>query len=421
VRGVREVDLAATELRLRDAFTAAGQVVTPGSIRGLPAPQDRPAWPSRPARERAGGAPRRRPWLRDQVLVPLAAVTAVTLVAVAVTVIAPRLLAGGHRAAAGAVPAQRYERALGGPAPRYFVGVRLLGKGESLAAFLSVYSAASGRIVASLRPPGRGRWFRAVATLGSDRTFVAAAGPGTGAYHCHTWFYRFSISPRGQPGNVAELPTGAPGVVTDSTALAASADGQMVAYATQACASPASRVGVIHLATRKVTAWTAPRSKTRSLSLSADGSLLSVVSGSGGGPGEAWAPGAGAAWILRTNDQPGPLARRYRKVLLPPGGVLAAALSPSGAVLYAITANGPPYRHVLGKVAGYDVVTGARVRPSRVLAGGAGPRGIAVAVSGRFALVYPLRPGSVQELNLATGQQRSVPVAAADTPVGAAW
>jgi len=101
--------------------------------------------------------------------------------------------------------------------------------------------------------------------------------------------------------------------------------------------------------------------------------------------------------------------------------VLAAALSPSGTVLYAITANGPPNRHNLGKVAGYDVATGACVRPSRMLGGGAGQRGIAMAVSGRFALVYPLRSDRVQELNLATGQQWSVPVAAADTPVGAAW
>jgi hypothetical protein len=419
---MREVDLAAAELRLRDAFTAAGQAVTPDSIHGLPAAPDRPAWPPRPASERAGGAARGGPWLRDQVLVPLAAVTALALVAVAVTVIAPRLLAGGHRpAAAGAAQGQHYDRSLGGPAPRYFVGVRLLGKGGSPAALLSVYSAASGRVVASLRPPGRGRWFRAVATLGSDRTFVAAAGPGTGAYRCHTWFYRFSISSSGQPVNVAELPSGAPGVVTDSTALTASADGQMIAYATQACTSPASRVGVIHLATRKATIWTVPRSKTRSLSLSADGSLLSVVSGSGGGPAEAQAPGAGAAWILRTDDQPGPLAHHYRKVLLPPSRVLAAALSPSGTVLYVITANGPPNRHDLGKVTGYDVATGARVQPSRMLGGGAGQRGIAVAVSGRFALVYPLRSDRVQELNLATGQQRSVPVAAADTPVGAAW
>jgi len=34
-----------------------------------------------------------------------------------------------------------------------------------------------------------------------------------------------------------------------------------------------------------------------------------------------------------------------------------------------------------------------------------------MAVSGQFALVYLLRPGRVQELNLATGQRRSVPFA----------
>jgi hypothetical protein len=331
----------------------------------------------------------------------------------------PKLLTGGHSAAAGGVQEQSYDRALGGPAPRYFVGVRLLGKGESLAALLSVYSAVSGQVVASLRPPGRGRWFRAVATLGSDRTFVAAAGPGTGADGCRTWFYRFSISPRGQPVNVAELPAGAPGVVADSTALAASANGQMVAYATQDCtASPASRVGVIHLATGKVTAWTA-RSRPRSLSLSADGSLLSFVAKPGIGPAEVWAAGAPAAWIVRTKARPGPLASR--KALRAPGGVLAVALSPSGKVLFAITADGPPNRRHGGKVAGYDPFTGTLVLRARVLAGGAGPPGISPAVSGRFALVYLLRPGRVQELNLATGQQRSIPVAAADTPVGAAW
>jgi len=423
VRGIGEVDLAATERRLLDAFTAAGETVTPGSIRGLPALADRPAW-RRAGRlgagqGRAGRGPRRASWLRDQVLVPLAAATAVALVAVSMTVVVPKVLAGGHPPAGpGGVQAQSYNRALGGPAPRYFVGVRLLGKGDSLAALVSVYSAVSGQVVASLSPPGHGRWFRAVATLGSDRTFVAAAGSGAGADGCHTWFYRFSITPRGQPVNVAELPAAAPGVVADSTALAGSANGQMVAYATRACtASPASRVGVIHLPTGKVTAWTAP-SRPRSLSLSADGSLLSFVAKPGIGPAEAWTAGAPAAWILRTKARPGLLASR--KALRAPGGVLAAALSPSGRLLFAITADGLPNRRN-GKVAGYDAVTGAQVVRARVLAGGAGPPGISPAASGRFALVYLLRPGRVQELNLATGQQRSVPVAAADTPAAAAW
>src|SRR5262249_28745239 len=157
---------------------------------------------------------------------------------------------------------------------------------------------------------------------------------------CRTWFYRFSITPRGQPVNIAELPAGAPGVVADSTALAGSANGQLVAYATQACTtSPASRVGVIHLATGKVTAWTA-RSRPRSLSLSADGPLLSFAANPGMGPAEAWTAGAPAAWIVHTKARPGPLASR--KALRAPTGVLAAALSLSGKLLFAITADGLP-------------------------------------------------------------------------------
>jgi hypothetical protein len=423
MRHAPEMSLAAAEHRLRDAFTAAGQAVAPGSIRGLPAPADRAARPPRAVRRWAGRGPWRGPWFAERVLVPMAAVTVVALVAAALTVIVPKLLDGSHRpAAAGVTQAQDYDRALGGPAPRYFVGVRLLGKGDSLASLLSVYSAVSGRVVASFQPPGQGRWFRAVATLGSDRTFVAAVSAGTGADRCHTWFYRFSISSRGQPVNLAELSASAPGVVADGSALAASADGRMVAYATQACTTrPASRVGVIHLPTGKVTAWTARRSKPRNLSLSANGSLLSIVAGAGGGPARTWAAGADAAWILRTGDRPGPLARHYRKVPLPPGGVLAAALSPSGAVLFAIIENGPPGRRNGGTVAGYDAVTGAQVLRVRVLAGRTAPPGMTTAVSGRFALVYLLRPSRVQELNLATGQQRSVPLAAADTTVGAAW
>jgi hypothetical protein len=69
----------------------------------------------------------------------------------------------------------------------------------------------------------------------------------------------------------------------------------------------------------------------------------------------------------------------------------------------------PGIRNIAGLAASYEYGDRAsRASPQR-------------RVSGRFALVYPLRPGRVQELNLATGQQRSVPVAAADTPVGAAW
>src|SRR5206468_1631527 len=139
--------LAATERRLRDAFTAAGQTVAPGSIRSLPRPLDRPDARDRLAGRRAPARPVRAPRLREQVLVPLA-----------------------------------------------------------------------------------------VATLGSDRTFVAAASWEAGAARCSTWFYRFSLGSGGRPENLARLSSWAvPGVVTDSSALAASANGQVVAYATQDC------------------------------------------------------------------------------------------------------------------------------------------------------------------------------------------
>ena len=440
--------LAATERRLRDAFTAAGQTVAPGSIRSLPRPLDRPDARDRLAGRRAPARPVRAPRLREQVLVPLAAATVVTLIATTMTLVLPRFLAGHRPAAPAGVPGvQRYDRALGGPAPRYFVGIRQPGRSAPATAGLTVYSAVTGRAVAGLRRPGPGRAFQAVATLGSDRTFVAAASWEAGAARCSTWFYRFSLGSGGRPENLARLSSWAvPGVVTDSSALAASANGQVVAYATQDCTTqvpavrsaaaqaaaaqtvgsaaaqavrsvpaPAVRLGVIDVATGQVTGWTTP-SKPRNLSLSANGTLLSFVASVG--TGQAHTPSA--AWVVRTSAPPGPLARRSRIALRAPAGVPAAALSADGSVLFAVT--GPPNGLVAGKVAGYDVATGTPILPVHALAGRTvAPASLSVAVSGRFALVRLPQPGGVQELNLVSRQLRTVPVAAADGLAGAVW
>ena len=61
------------------------------------------------------------------------------------------------------------------------------------------------------------------------------------------------------------------------------------------------------------------------------------------------------------------------------------------------------------------------VRVRALAAGSISEAGLSVSVSGRFALVYLLRRGSVQELNLAGGQLRTVPVAAAGSLLAAAW
>jgi hypothetical protein len=428
----REESVIATELRLRDAFTAAAETVDPGSIPGPPwpaaylarararRPSRRAPWarPGRPWAGRPGG-----PWLRDQVLVPLAAAMAVTVIAVTMTAIVPRLLAGHQRARPGGSTAVRsYDRALGGSGPRYFVGIRRPRQGVLAAAGLEVYSAISGHTVARLRPPGRDRWFQAVATFGSDRTFVAAASPAPGAKVCTTWFYRFSLGSGGRPVNMAPLSAWTvPGVVAGDSALAASANGKMVAYATRDCATqvPALRLGVIDVSSGKGTAWTT-RSTPRDLSLSPNGALLSFLAAPATGPGHD--PRPAAAWMVRTSAPPGPLARRNRKAVRLPGAVSATELSAAGSVLFAITGHGPPNEATASAIAGYDVRLGTLVTPVRELAAGrVSQPGLSVSVSGRFALVYLLRPGVVQELNLAGGQLRTVPVVAADSLLAAAW
>lgn len=441
--GRRRERVAATELRLRDAFAAAAETVDPGSIPGPPwpaaflgldparRPSARAGWPGSGRRARWSRLPPggpRAPWLRDQVLAPLAAAMAVTVIAVTMTAIVPKFLPGHQPPSPGGSTAVRsYDRALGGAGPRYFVGIRRPRQGVLATASLEVYSAISGHTVARLKPPGQGRSFQAVATFGSDRTFVAAASTRPGAKACTTWFYRFSLGSGGRPVNLAQLSAWTvPGVVTGVSALAASADGKMVAYSTRACATPLPvlRLGVINVSSGRGTAWTT-RSTPRSLSLSPNGALLSFLASPGTSP--ARDPHADAAWVVPTSAPPGPLSRHYRKAVRLPGAVSAAALSATQlssdeSLLFAITGHGPPNEPVASTVAGYDARLGTLVVPVRALAAGSISHvGLSVSVSGRFALVYLLQPGSVQELNLAGGQLRTVPVAAADGLLAAAW
>jgi hypothetical protein len=437
-----EVRVAAMERRLRDAFLAAAQTVSADSIGDLPrlaggGPDGGAAFqgdtPPDPAGEWSDVTVEwvpRAPRFGERVLVPLASAAAVALIAVTMTVIVPALTSGGRTAAADGARPLSYNRALGGAAPRFFVGIRRprTSVPRPAAATLAVYSAITGKVVARLNPPGPGRWFQAVAALGSDRTFVAAASPGQGSAACHTWFYRFSLSPLGQPVSLAQLAVPeVAGELAYTSSLTASANGRVVAYATRNCTTEVSgQLGVIDLATKKVTAWgTLYPASPRNLSLSANGAVLSLAANPSPRreprPGN---PGADTAWTVLTRSAPGPLAAVYRKVLYASGGVHAAVLSPTASVLFALTATTariggkPGASEALGA---YDAATGRQLRLVRKLGGGSYPPGIAANVSGRYALVYMLDLHAVQELNLLTGQLRTVPVAGAASPVGAAW
>src|SRR5215469_9048366 len=291
-----DVPVSLTEQRLRDAFAAAAETVAPTTIR-LPQPNGDPgpAWGRRRTRKRPRSWERRLwlPRLYEQVLIPLTAAAAVVLVATVLNMVAPKVLStvhGPHRPATGHVAAtaevQPKQIAAGyvggrlpnGAAPRYFVGIRPRPvAGTALATSLGVYSAATGRVVASLGQPGQGRYYLAVAALGSNQTFVVAATSAQRA-DCRTWFYRFNVGPQGQPTRAQLLSVPAvPGQVIDNSKLAASADGGVLAYSASPCGKKAAgQMGVIRLGTGKITTWsTVSAAAPRNLSLSANGTLLS--------------------------------------------------------------------------------------------------------------------------------------------------
>ena len=448
---ITEQQLGEIEQRLREAFAATAQSITPTEIH-LPRLADRPEppwcrWlPWGRNRPRSWDRRPRLPRLYEQVLIPLAAAAAITVIAIAMTVVVPRALSaarGSHRGvhqsqmgSAGPRPApvaHASELAVGypgqrlpsGPAPRYFVGIRQLRAATTSTAFttaLSVYSAVSGRVVARLGQPGQGRYYQAVTALGSDQTFVAAAVPARGS-DCHTWFYRFSLGSQGQPTGWAPLSVAeVTGEIRYNNALAASGDGNVIAYSASMCTqNSGGQVGVIHLDTRKVRTWsTLWPAMPRTLSLSANGTLLSFVSNPSSGTKGDW-QAEDAVWTLRTNAAPGPVASRYQKLLHASGGVQSAMLSPTGAITFAMTASTSRRSSAVTNphVNAYDTATGKPLGLVQVVRYASSEPGFSTDVSGQHVLVYPGSMPFIQELNLSTRRLMTVSVPA--IPVAVAW
>lgn len=413
------------EDRLRDAFRADAATVRPEQIRDLPA---RPGQPGRPARRIRAG--------RKRLAAPLAAAAAVAVIAITATAVVPRILTGrpGGAPAAGSIAAgYPGARLPAGPAPGFFVGIRQNRlPARDPATSLDVYSSVTGKIVGTIPPPQRDRYFRAVAALGDTQTFVAAATvngmPGS-ARDCDTQLYRFRLTARGQPTGLTPLAVPeVRGYLNFPTSLAASASGKVIAYAVHSCTSAYNgSIGVIRLATGKARTWlfTYP-AVPMNLSLSADGSLLGFASGPSSGPRD----GAGAAaWVLRTRSAPGLLARRYREVLhseypasqrIP--DVQSAALSPTGSVLFAATSPPRGAGSGLETIGAYRTSTGRLIRVLHVFGHfQIGSCAIIPDPSGRYLLVYMLYNRAVTRIDLATGKTTTVPVGPAGFPLDAAW
>jgi hypothetical protein len=446
---ITEQRLRETEQLLREAFAAAAQSVTPTAIR-VPRPADRPEhccsrWlPWVRKRPRPWDRRLRLPRLYEQVLIPLAAAAAITVIATAMTVVVPKAFSAAHGGVAQMGPvsvhpaknpalpaavARARDLAAAYPgghvphaaSPRFFVGIRQLpATSEILTTGLAVYSASTGRVVASVAQPGRGRYYQAVAALGSDQSFVAAATPARGP-DCHTWLYRFSLGPQGRPTGWAPLAVPeVTGEIRYNNALATSGNGNVLAYSASTCTqNSSSQVGVVHLDTGKVRTWsTLWPAVPRNLSLSADGTLLSFVGNPSSGA-KTVSQVEDAVWTLRTNAAPGPVASHYRKVLHAPGGVQSAILSPTGAITFAMTASNPRRPTASENVNAYDTATGkplGLVQSVRYLTDGPG---FTPDASGQYVLVYPRNTPLVQVLNLTARRLMTVSVPA--VPIAVAW
>ncbi len=192
----------------------------------------------------------------------------------------------------------------------------------------------TGAVAGRLSAPA-GQAFAVITGTASDRTFFAATdlNPQTS---CQTHFYQFSLSADGQPSALTALPVRPlPGL---PTALAASADGRLVAYSVTKCAGEAAGhigngqvsggIGLINLVTGHVSrhwSYTLSEDYTTDLSMSADGSLLGYSNYL-----NAESP---VGRVLTASAPSGPDERYSRIVIRNP---LTTALSSDGSLIYAM-------------------------------------------------------------------------------------
>jgi sugar lactone lactonase YvrE len=335
------------EDQLRDAYAAAAQTVRPDSIRGLPdqaARAGRPPFrPPSPARSR-----------RTRVLVPLAAAAAVAVIAVTASLVMPASPPGNSSAAPS------------GALPRFFLALpNSQGRsGDNMA----VFSATTGRQLALVKPP-RDSVIDTAAATGNDRIFVVTVQSGSSC--STTALYRLRLTARGTPSGLA--PLAIPKISGVVTALAASADGRTIAYATALCDNSSDSpgaIGVVHTATGQTRQWPwrpNPGQTAGSVSITANGRTIEYAAS----PNKVTGPDSGQTLPPRTirllpaDAPPGTAAQRSRAAVtmsrVAPGEVFnSAAIAPDGRTLYFCTQRNPSQPSGGAMVLrGYDIATGA--------------------------------------------------------------
>ena len=391
-----EPGVSGTSERLRDAYHAVVEAVQPDDIGDLRSPHPLP---------RTAGFAR---WTRR--LTPLAAAAAVVL-AVGAAVAIPRLAGQGP----AAVTAPQTVGASGGQPPFLVDLVR--------GTYLQVRDAATGRVLTQLKPPeGGGRWAAVAATGNPARFVVGATYLRTPiATYCtssknYTQLYTLTLTAAGGLASLSPLyriPVQFDtSVLGGGSALAVSADGRTIAYATAPCGDRISKtpMSIVVLRDGVSRTWTTPwRAGPSSFSLSADGSELGYVDVTQ----YQWPISPlGSAWILPTGSPPGSAARWSRKLLsnVPNAGlqITDEELSPDGTIMYVVTATEPgnnPNASATNALSAYSTATGARLRFLHSWSGTtSGPPSLTI--GGDEALLWDMY-NWVDEVNLTTGSGRT--------------
>ncbi|GII80637.1 hypothetical protein Sru01_56190 [Sphaerisporangium rufum] len=275
------------EDRLRDAFAAGADLVTPGSLRAEPSP--------------VRGGPRGR---RLALVVPLAAALLVALTSLVVTTAGRRTapipagpIPAGPATAAPSVPPR--------PAPRFMMTADDDG--------VKIRDTRTGAVVTDVAPPVLPKHRR------GDEYVVAGNGTGTLFYVARSGakpgsrptgrIYRIQVSERGK-GFKWESDV-VPPILGQVATMAVSADGTHLAYSVD------GRIAVVDVATKVTRTWTTGLPyPIFDLSLTADGRTLALSD-------------ANKTWLLDVSG-PGGLLSQARVLGIPTtmGGV---AISPDGA------------------------------------------------------------------------------------------
>lgn len=388
--------MSAIEDLLRQAYADAGATVRPADIAPEPCVLSQRS-PSRRRRVR-------------RIAIPLMAAAATAVVVVVATVSTG---VDGHSPAAS--PTARPSASTGPaeplvPGPAYFAV--LPGSGANI----QIFSARTGKAVGHLAPPAANEFFSGVAAEGNGPTLLVAVEHNTGG-GCQASIYKLRLTSSGQP--LAHALTSLPPIdgILPNRSFTVSPDGSTLAYDAWFCDGQGS-FEMRNLRTGSTAHWvTQSGDQADSLSLSADGSVMSFSGWEYVGVGPGAKPGTSSIKIRpRTAvlpasslgtalDGQGIILRQYTQ----------AALSPDGATLYVCASHAG--QDVL---AAYDVATKARIRVLATWAGHGGNCAFTLDPSGQQALIAS-SAGHVALLDIATGRLTSLPGTGLPSSVVMTW